>query len=391
MSSKARISKMLFVLLLLLMTACTQQPEAFVVPTLAVLPSPTATDTPSNTPPPTWTSSPTDTALPTETPIPSDTPTETPSLTLTASQTLTPSLTNTSSLTPSDTPTRTLTPSKTNTFTLTPTPSDTSTPVPSDTPSQTSTSTPTFTATIQGPTIISFGANMTSVIANTSITLAWVAQADGARLETLTSQGAVLQSFPVLPTGQFTVAVPGNLGRVVSYRFVAIRNGVEDSRTIAVSVACQFSWFFGDQYAPQNAGCATTPITADGRYQSFENGLMLYVSANGLNHVYGLQNTNALYIGYSNAWDGSTLNNAGAPNGRFMPQEMFNWAYYNTLAPIGSWNSAIGWGTANIVNAPRTIQWEVAVGGSNPFYIDAPDGAIYRFSGGDNGSWNRLR
>jgi len=70
---------------------------------------------------------------------------------------------------------------------------------------------------------------------------------------------------------------------------------------------------------------------------------------------------------------------------------MFNWAYYNTLAPIGSWNSAIGWGTANIVNAPRTIQFENAVGGSNPFYIDAPDGGIYRFSGGDNGSWTRLR
>ena len=42
-------------------------------------------------------------------------------------------------------------------------------------------------------------------------------------------------------------------------------------------------------------------------------------------------------------------------------------------------------------NAPRTIQWETAVGGSNPFYIDAPDGAVYRFSGGDNGSWSRLR
>ena len=118
---------------------------------------------------------------------------------------------------------------------------------------------------------------------------------------------------------------------------------------------------------------------------------MFYVSANGLNHVYGLQNANSLYIGYTNAWDGSTLNNAGAPSGRFKPAEMFNWAYYNTLAPIGSWNSAIGWGTADIVNAPRTIQFENAVGGSNPFYIDAPDGGIYRFSGGDNGTWSRLR
>ena len=118
---------------------------------------------------------------------------------------------------------------------------------------------------------------------------------------------------------------------------------------------------------------------------------MLYVSANGLNHIYGLQYDGSLYIGYINGWDGSTLNTSPAPSGRFMPQEMFNWAYYNTLAPIGSWNSALGWATANIVNAPRTIQWENAVGGSNPFYIDAPDGAVYRFSGGDSGTWSRVR
>jgi len=46
---------------------------------------------------------------------------------------------------------------------------------------------------------------------------------------------------------------------------------------------------------------------------------MFYISANGLNHVYGLQNANSLYIGYPNGWDGSTINSAAAPSGRFHP------------------------------------------------------------------------
>jgi hypothetical protein len=70
---------------------------------------------------------------------------------------------------------------------------------------------------------------------------------------------------------------------------------------------------------------------------------------------------------------------------------MFNWAYYSTLAPIGSWNSSIGWGTTDINSDPRTIQWEGSPGGSGAFYIDAPGGAVYRFSGGDSGTWGRLR
>jgi hypothetical protein len=70
---------------------------------------------------------------------------------------------------------------------------------------------------------------------------------------------------------------------------------------------------------------------------------------------------------------------------------MFNWAYYNTSAPGGNWSDVLGWATSAILNAPRTIQWENAVGALNPFYIDAPDGGVYRFSGGESGTWGRLR
>ncbi|MFN8449940.1 MAG: hypothetical protein U0521_15480 [Anaerolineae bacterium] len=33
---------------------------------------------------------------------------------------------------------------------------------------------------------------------------------------------------------------------------------------------------------------------------------------------------------------------------------MFNWVYYKSLAPVGTWNSAIGWATGNIVNQSRS-------------------------------------
>ncbi|HVU12055.1 MAG TPA: hypothetical protein VHD90_12295 [Phototrophicaceae bacterium] len=386
MASKTRLTHALFLAIaLILMAACTQAPVPQTVPTLAVLPSPTPTDTASPTPIPTWTNTPTatDTATSTFTATATDT--------ATATLTFTPSLTNTPSVTPSNTPTFTLTP----TNTVTPSPTDTATFTPSptntNTPTSTFTPTPIPSPTIQGPNIVSFGSSMTSVFANTSITLAWVTDGDQARLDELNAQGAVITSLNVFPSGQQSISVPGNLGKTITFRLTVTRNGVQASQSLPITIACQYQLFFGQQYAPANAGCPTPPITSDGRYQSFERGVMFYVSGNGLNHVYGLQYDQSLYVGYTNGWDGSTLNTAAAPSGRFMPQEMLNWAYYNTLAPIGSWNSALGWATANIVNQQRTIQWENGIGGSNPFYLDSPDGGIYRFSGGDSGTWSRLR
>jgi hypothetical protein len=133
-------------------------------------------------------------------------------------------------------------------------------------------------------------------------------------------------------------------------------------------------------------------MATDGRYQPFERGIMLYVNVSGMNRIYALQYDGSRYQAYINGWDGATFDATAPPSGRFMPQEMFNWAYYRSLAPSGgSWNSAIGWATADIVSQARSIQWENAVGGQNPFYIDAPDGSVYRFSGGDSGTWSRLR
>lgn len=394
MSSKK--PHVLILILLLVVTACTRTPTPVIVPTLQMLPSLTPTDTPTDTPTPTATDTPTLTFTPTDTPTFTPTFTDTPVPTLTASLTFTPSFTYTYTPTPTDrptptyTPTDTLTPTATDTFT--PTPTFTNTPTRTFTPTNTSTYTPTFTATIAGPQIISFGASTTNAIANTTVTLAWLANADSVLLEQLTAQGGVMQSIRVTPAGQYSALATTNVGRAIYFRLTATRNSIATSQTIQVNVICQYNWFFGNQYAPPNAGCPASGLTTDGRYQSFERGVMIYVNVSGLNRIYGLQYDGARYIAYINGWDGSTLDTTAPPSGRFMPQEMFNWAYYRSQSPTGgSWNSAIGWATANIVSQPRTFQWENAVGGLSPFYIDAPDGAVYRFSGGDSGTWSRVR
>lgn len=399
-----RIIGIILTIIALIVGGCTNTSDvnSQQLPTVAQLPTatttftPTITDTPSDTPTATFTPSATSTASSTATNTPL--PTNTASLTFTPSYTFTPTFSPTFTFTPSSTPsdTPTLTPSITLRPTLTPSPTKTNTPPPTLTPLPTLTNTPlptaTFTPTPAGPTIYAFGANYQSVLPNTQLTFAFSSDADGARIEASNQNGAVFQVFPVFPTGNYSVIVPDNQGRLLTYRFVAMRAGLEDSRTIQVSVTCPVSWFFGDQYAPPNAACPTVlGATGDGRYQSFEHGVMIYVNANGMNRVYGLQDTNSLYISYPNGWDGSTINSSAPPSGRFIPAQMFNYIYYSTLAPIGSWNSSIGWGTTDINSDPRTIQWEGAPGGGGAFYIDAPGGAVYRFSGGDSGSWGRLR
>jgi hypothetical protein len=109
-----------------------------------------------------------------------------------------------------------------------------------------------------------------------------------------------------------------------------------------------------------------------GAFQCFERGLMFYVAANGLNRVYGMQNDGARYIAVSNGWDGSTLNTSPAPSGLYMSEQMFNCVYYNTLAPIGGWNSALGWGTTPIDSGQRTIQWEGSIGAPTAKSITSP-------------------
>ncbi len=369
-------------ILFVLFAACQPTVPVVVVPTLAVLPSPTATDIPTRTLLPTWTFTYTPTDTPTLTPSLTFTPSNTPTATLTPSDTYTPTPTITPSLTPSltptHTPTSTLTPSLTPTFT--PTFTETFTPTPS------------YTATLPAQ-IISFGANMTSVTPGASVQFAWSAQADTVRMEQYDQNNVLRQTIPALPTtGTITVVVPSNQGQALQYRLVASRLGVDTVQALTITVVCTTVWFFGDQYAPPGTGCpAAGGAVADGAFQRFERGAMIYVAANGLNRVYGLQNDSARYVAIANGWDGSTLRADPAPAGLTMPERMFNWVYYNTLAPVGSWNSALGWAVSYADSGARAIQWEGTVGGTSPFFIDAPAGEVYRFSGGDTGTWQRVK
>jgi hypothetical protein len=343
---------LMIVSLLLIVTAACQPQQAEVVelPTLAVLPS----ETPSNTPIPA-----TETSTPTPTNTATNTSTPTSTVTVTSSLTPTVTLTHTSTVTP--------------TFTLTPT--------------NTATNTPVATATPNVPQILDFTSSSTSVAPNTNITLRWSTVADSARIDQLNQQGVVVQTFSVPPAGEIVVVVPGNLGRLVVYRLAALRGGQEITRSIPVNITCSIAWFFGNEFAPVGSGCpAAVGAVASGKFQPFERGVMVYVTANGLNRIYGLQNDGSRYTSFANTWDGNPMSYDNAPSGLYRPQQEFRWAFLNTNAPIGTWQNTIGWATSEINTDSRTIQFE----DTGAFYIDSPIG-VYRFSGGDTGTWVKVK
>jgi hypothetical protein len=354
MSSKANGWK-LWLLIALVLTACSPQegqPLAE-LPTLAVLPSltPSSTFTP--------TKAATNTSTPTSTKTPTITPTNTPS------RTPTPTVTVTSSVTP--------------TFTLTST--------ATQTPTATATATSPASATPNVPQIVSFTASASNASANTVITLQWVTISDSTRIDLLNQQGAVVQTFATItPSGQISVTVPGNLGRQVIYRLVAIRSAQEVTQSLPIVINCAIAWFFGEGVGVTGCPSAVGSI-ATGAFQNFERGLMIYITANGINKIYGLQNSDSRYTAFQNGWNGSALTYDSAPGGFFQPQDQFRWAFINTLAPVGTWQNSIGWGTSDINRDARTYQPEE---GTGAFYIDSPIG-VYRFSGGDNGSWLKVK
>jgi hypothetical protein len=216
-----------------------------------------------------------------------------------------------------------------------------------------------------------------------------VVNADAARIERLNPQGGVIESIPVPLSGAQTLLAQPLTGRVGVYRIVASKSGLEITQSISIGFTCALPWFFGDQNAPADAGCPQAlGAAAAGAYQTFERGQMIFVTANSLNRIYGLQNDGSRYIAYVNGWDGTTLNNTPPPANLFAPQGVFNWVYFNTNAPIGAWSQQVGWATGNIDQNTRTIQFEA---NSGRFYIDVPGGGVYRFSGGDAGTWERIR
>jgi hypothetical protein len=339
----ARLWHIPLILMFVLAAGCTPEPQVIELPTLAVLPSLTPSDTPSPTP--------------------------------TFTPTLTPTATFTATITPSRTPTATLTP----TSTLTPT--------NTVTPSPTASLTPTLTPTPNTPAIIDFTASASSAPPGSAVSLRWVSVADVARIDQLNQQGAVVQTFSVPPSGELAISIPANQGRLVVYRLVALRGGQEASRSVPIQVTCPIAWFFGNEFAPANSGCpVAVGAVAAGKFQPFERGVMIYVTANGLNRIYGLQNEGGRFISYANGWNGSDLDYDNPPSDRRRPQEEFRWAFLNTLAPVGTWQNALGWATADINRDSRTIQFE----DTGAFYIDSPIG-VYRFSGGDAGTWTKVK
>lgn len=344
----ARTKLAFIIIVTLLVAACQQQqPQTVELPTLAILPSFTPSNTPTATPTPTNTPTPTATLTPTVT--------HTPTNTLTA----TPSVTVTSSVTP------------TNTLTHTPT----------------ATHTPTVTPTPEAPQIVAFAASSTSVTRGAAITLRWTTISDAARIDQLNQQGVVTQTFAVPSSGELPVAVPNDARRLVVYRLVALRGGQEAQQSIPIEISCPIAWFFGNEFAFANSGCPTdAAAVAAGKFQPFERGLMIFVTANGLNTIYGLQNDGNRYIGYVSTWDGIRMDFDDAPGGLFEPINEFRWAFRNTLAPVGTWQDVLGWATADINRDARTLQFEA----SGAFYIDTP-GGVYRFSGGDQGTWTKIK
>jgi hypothetical protein len=192
----------------------------------------------------------------------------------------------------------------------------------------------------------------------------------------------------VVPSGSLPITVPGNLGKLVIYRLVAIRNAQEVTFSIPITVSCSTAWFFGNQFAPPNAGCPTgAQSSGPGAFQQFERGFMIYLNVSSANRIYGGQNDGARYIEYQNGWDGSTTYSCFGtpPGGFFAPQNMFAWAYCNTNAPIGVWSSAVGWAIGNIDTNNRTIQYE----DTGAFYIDSPIG-VFRFTGPSTSQWTKI-
>ncbi|MFN8449942.1 MAG: hypothetical protein U0521_15490 [Anaerolineae bacterium] len=120
--------------------------------------------------------------------------------------------------TPTFTPTDTYTPTPTDTDT--PTPTFTRTPTRTYTPTKTSTPMPTYTPTLAGPQIVSFGASTTSLSpTRPSRWRGW--RTPTALLEQLTPQGAVVQTIPVTPSGQYSALATTNSGRAIIYRLTA--------------------------------------------------------------------------------------------------------------------------------------------------------------------------
>ena len=307
------------------------------VPTEVQIP----TRTPTDTPPP-----PTDTPLPTDTPFPTWTPT------LTATHTLTPSDTPTSTLTPSDTPTPTAS------LTLT----------PSDTP------TPTATATPAEPSIVRFEVTPERVEQGGDVQIRWDAIGDTVLVQILDGEARPLRAVSLDTSGERTITLPDGLQDLAILSLQARRGETVARQDRVLVVLCRFNWFFnvGDV---SSVGCPeAAPITAIGRYQTFERGYMLYIPTT--NQIYALYGGTAsgTWVAYNNSGGGSLLDDP--PDNLFNAQNEFTYTWNNINAPTQrAWRQEIGYGTAPAVQAQVSVQDER---NSRIFYMGTADGLLFR-------------
>jgi hypothetical protein len=360
----------------LIFVACSGGGEEIVLPTRVIIP----TETPSSTwtpIPPTATSTPTPTA--TETPLPTNTPRPT------------------STPRPSQTPLPTLTPF----MTETPTPSPTN--IPTETPTeQVAIMIPTQdieATSVMMPEILSFTASTTNAQTGTAVTLTWDARAVFTRIDQTTLAGDIQQSFDIPATGNLVVTIPQSSEGQVIYRLIAAigENNVARSIPIIVPITpqCAIPWFFGAP--PQGTECPSSAAsTTVGKMQTFQNGVMFTMSVNGQERLFGLSYADRRYMSYAIGWDGTssyTQPCGTPPEGLTAPQDVFNWAYHNTLAPQGYWCDAtygIGWATT-VFSTGLTYQIQFT-SNSTAVFVNLPGIGVIQLQSGltQHGSWSTL-
>jgi hypothetical protein len=406
---------------------CTPAPEELgALPTLIELPTETETLIPTET----LTPSPTETATNTE--IPSDTPTPTQSLTATVDTTGTAVSLTTVALAEQDM-------TSTAIADLSQQVQQTQTALAASNAASTANPVATGTVTLgpDAPRINVFEADPSTAAVGASIILRWDTIADVVRVERLNINGQVVQTFSVTPIGQLPVTIPANEGNTITYRLTGIRGVQEVSAVVTVAVSdgtipigtpatpvipatpgtgtpggvtnCSVNWFFGNEFAPTEAGCPTAPaIQVAGAYQPFERGLMIYLAypPATVGTVYALVNdpaqpTQGSVSQYTNGWDNtSTFASYGCasapPAGLYEPQLMLAWAYCTQLAPGGFWSTVLGYATNLIDTSQRNVQFDA----SGAVYVDVPDAfgtttSIYRIvpvsQGQLSSQWTRIR
>ncbi len=324
--------------------------------------------------------------IPTVAQLPTITPSFTPTFTFTPSPTPTPTFTPT--ITPSSTPTPSFTPTFTPTFS--PTPTLTLTPV--DTATFTPTFTPTFTLTPSGPMIYEFTADNYQMPAGSPTVLRWRGDGDTAVLEQINASGNVGQSWAVQPTGEQAVTIPLNQGLVVTYRLTVIRRGQPVSQSLAITVTCGGSWWFGGGIVSESTCPAGPPVVSNAQYQAFDGGRMIYLESGNQNYpgnrVYVIFYSGNQWHAYENV--GSATATGSPPGGRYMPGSTI-------LANV--WETGVHNGQAvkdllqyalvqNVDQQQRTSQVEQ---GGTAIYIDTPEGRLYRLTGTVSGTWQQLR